>query len=621
MRLLFYTLKDIGIKRTFRRIIYKIRNFIDEFIYNKLKLESFINLFFFKKKINLKWKNKLSKKKYNKSNPNREIIGEFISFKLINQKKEFKFPFKWNNKNWPRLWQFHLHYFNWLRTWLEKDIKNEKNNIKLQIIEHLIIDWIDNNKKSSFDGWHSYTISIRIRNLLLFFSFHPELANEKYLSSIWQQLIWLDRHPESYLGGNHWLENLTALIFGSLFFENNKSNKIFLKALNKLENEIEIQILEDGGHEERSSSYHILIIDRLVEIACLIYIFKNYHVDWLLKKINVMYLWILKVRSKHKVLPRFNDNMIQSYQDIDDILNFASSLINRKNLCKKGIRYELIRRCKFKIDHDLSNDFEFFDKSEINDLKDTGWLIIKSGNFYLTFKYGPSSPKHLPGHGHSDTLSFDLFFKNIPLIAETGTSTYEMGPQRSFERSLRSHNALQLGEIINRDNSQINWIEPVEIWDSFRAGRKAEIKHKNFGKYSKDIFWIEASHDGYERINSKYSRKLIFKEIDKSQCSLKIIDYLTILNLTAWRSWWHLGPEQDEQILYPAIDYFVKNYNAKYKWENTYYANSFNERIPRRSLCVEGVLSQGQYKFGYEIKFIAKELSKNYKINYKDSLF
>ena len=66
MRLLFYTLKDIGIKRTFRRIIYKIRNFIDEFIYNKLKLESFINLFFFKNKINLKWKNKLSKKKNNK---------------------------------------------------------------------------------------------------------------------------------------------------------------------------------------------------------------------------------------------------------------------------------------------------------------------------------------------------------------------------------------------------------------------------------------------------------------------------------------------------------------------------------------------------------------------------
>ena len=44
MKLFFYTLKDIGIERLFKRIIYKINNFIDELIFNKLKIDLFINL-------------------------------------------------------------------------------------------------------------------------------------------------------------------------------------------------------------------------------------------------------------------------------------------------------------------------------------------------------------------------------------------------------------------------------------------------------------------------------------------------------------------------------------------------------------------------------------------------
>ena len=62
MKLFFYTLKDIGIARLFKRIIYKINNYIDELIYNKFKLDLFINLIF-KNKINLNWENKLSEKK------------------------------------------------------------------------------------------------------------------------------------------------------------------------------------------------------------------------------------------------------------------------------------------------------------------------------------------------------------------------------------------------------------------------------------------------------------------------------------------------------------------------------------------------------------------------------
>ena len=40
------------------------------------------------------------------------------------------------------------------------------------------------------------------------------------------------------------------------------------RAMGLLQQELSSQVLADGGHEERSASYHLLMLDRLVELAC-----------------------------------------------------------------------------------------------------------------------------------------------------------------------------------------------------------------------------------------------------------------------------------------------------------------------------------------------------------------
>ena len=40
-----------------------------------------------------------------------------VSFDFLQQEQELSWPICWNDPNWPRLWQFHLHYFNWARDW------------------------------------------------------------------------------------------------------------------------------------------------------------------------------------------------------------------------------------------------------------------------------------------------------------------------------------------------------------------------------------------------------------------------------------------------------------------------------------------------------------------------
>ena len=73
----------------------------------------------------------------------------------------------------------------------------------------------------------------------------------KRLESLWTQIYWLYRHPEVCHGGNHWIENLSALIIGSLQFDNSYTNQIYLKSIKLLKKALEEQILDDGGHEER----------------------------------------------------------------------------------------------------------------------------------------------------------------------------------------------------------------------------------------------------------------------------------------------------------------------------------------------------------------------------------
>src|SRR5207253_636147 len=97
-------------------------------------------------------------------------------------------------------------------------------------------------------------------------------------------------------------------------------------------------------------------------------------------------------------------------------------------------------------------------------LPDTGWTIIREARHELLFEHGPLGPDEQPGHGHSDALSFELFWDGAPIVLDTGASTYEPGPQRTYERSCLSHATVSVdGE------------GPDELWSAFRAGGRARV--------------------------------------------------------------------------------------------------------------------------------------------------
>ena len=79
-----------------------------------------------------------------------------------------------------------------------------------------------------------------------------------------------------------------------------KANQIYLWAVDKLEKELNKQILEDGGHYERTFTYHVLLLDRLVEVACVVENILDIRPHWLVEKIKLMKNWVEIIYEESK---------------------------------------------------------------------------------------------------------------------------------------------------------------------------------------------------------------------------------------------------------------------------------------------------------------------------------
>ena len=603
LKRVFNTLLDVGVYRLSLRLRYELRKRLDR----ELPFRFSLYLAGVRRGIP-RWLNVLeSLKSVSKPINTRKLLGnKSINFKFLNCIKELEFPIEWNKSDWQRLWQFNLHYFDWARDWLEQRLVSGTWCDDAEHLECLLDQWIEFNVPGRGDGWHSYTLSLRCRNWIWLFRTCPELATPNRVKSLWYQLCWLQSHPEKCHGGNHWIENLTALAIGGLQFGGSEAGKMYVRAMNQLEQELKTQVLEDGGHEERTAAYHLLILNRLIELGCVVQSVTHQRPNWLVNKIHKMVEWAELIRLSDGTFVRLNDAPVDICPPIDHVIDFAWSYLDSKDTASKGLNL-LISRMSRSFETSSESHMPKYNNPSIQpsilDLPSTGWIIFRPGHDWeLVFKCGQSCPKHLPAHGHSDLLSFDLFHKGKPFLAETGTSIYGNCLDRNYERSYSSHNIFQLGDIYkNKDSESITWIEPIEVWGNFRAARKASIINRYYGK-DLDSLWVRASHDAYNRLGSSHNRFIKLKINSLNNLQITIKDYLECNRAMAWRQFWHLGPGISEDNLKPLIDQLKQNHSFEIYWKDTWYSVAFGERIARRTLCLLGEVPKGSHCFAFELE-------------------
>ena len=120
---------------------------------------------------------------------------------------------------------------------------------------------------------------------------------------------------------------------------------------------------------------------------------------------------------------------------------------------------------------------------------ESGYVRISDEQFEAIVDVAPIGPDYLPGHAHADTLSFESYFRGLPLIVNSGTSEYGLGEERLRQRGTAAHSTV----CVDGQNSS-------EVWSGFRVARRARPIGLDV-RESADEVVVACGHDGYCRLS------------------------------------------------------------------------------------------------------------------------
>lgn len=518
---------------------------------------------------------------------------ETYTLTFLNQSRELAFPIPWNSPDYPRLWQFNLHYFDWIREVLTRAYQQRQIDVEsFSQLKHFISDWISGNPLCSFDGWHPYTTSLRIINWTFATRAIPALAQPEILASLWFQVHYLHRNKEYFAGGNHLLENLRALIVGGLNFDGPSAEAIVRVAVHQLAQQLTVQILPDGGHYERSPMYHLIVLNLVAEsVVCL------RSAGWsvpetISESLRRMLQFAINIRLFNGAYPLWNDAAYNVTHPLDEVISWVSRLLGEAPTYPTDAFHEcLLRSAGIS---PMASPPQQRNLTTSSYFPDSGYYILRNANgLELSFDCAPPCPNELPPHAHADCLTIDLYCKGQPVIVDTGTSEYSSGSIRSYERSTLAHNTVAIAD---RNQS--------EVWGSFRVGRKAQPFNVQSGK-SQGWQWVSAAHNGYTKppFHAVHQRW-----VGLGSQEIAILDRLETSLSTEYTSTLHFAPglgliyHADKDVYscdLEATSLYIKvlglGTDDKVEWldvdtSQSWYAPEFGRRYPRGMLKLYGSL-------------------------------
>jgi len=427
-------------------------------------------------------------------------------FRFLNQDHTIQ---TWNDDGISKLWLYNLHYFEWTNG-------------------ELIQKWIAQNPTGEGNGWEPYPLSLRITNWIKW-----QLAGNRLEPSALASLIvqghFLRQSLEYQLLGNHLLVNGKALVFVGAYFKGSRANRCLGVGLRILRKEIKEQILPDGGHFERSPMYHSLILEDLLDLINLATVFPSAisgeDCQMWRNTASRMLGWLSSMSHSNGQISFFNDAAFGIASHPEALNDYAARLGVVKRECR---------------------------------LNESGYIRLENGSTIALFDAGPLGPDYQPGHGHADTLSFEVSHRGETVLVNSGTSTYETGALRSKQRSTRSHNTASVDDL---DSS--------EVWSAFRVARRArpfDVKtdHRSFA---------EAAHSGYHRLSDPVTHR---RRLELEAKVLRVIDSFEGNGEHKLQLFFHLHPNNDSlPILDPKLTLSI---------ESSQWYPEFNVAVPNRTV-------------------------------------
>ncbi|MBM3883462.1 MAG: hypothetical protein FJ387_27780 [Verrucomicrobia bacterium] len=426
-----------------------------------------------------------------------------LEFSFLNVTARYATQPDWQDATQSRLWRYHLHGFEYamdLLVWHHAG----GAPAAYAAFRRLAESWIEGNARVGGDGWHPYTVSLRLVQWLhAAYGFAPELDRDpefraRWLAALYDQARFLRANLEFDVRGNHLLENLRALAWAGLCFQGSEARSWFEAAVRHWRKEQAEQILEDGGHFERNPGYHVVVLRLLLELAT--FCRRNQHpcAAEIEPGVERAARFLKSLLAPELKLPLLKDTTVDGAQAAESVLAAAALCMGQAQL-KASASFGLYPLLLF--GRQGWAQYESWPTQPVE--ADTG--VLPQSGFYilrdvrrrdhLVWDAGDVCPDYLPAHAHADMFSYELVVAGLRVVVDSGVYEYAPGAWRDYFRSTRAHNTVEIG---GEDQS--------EVWHSFRVGRRARPTPVSIRRVQ-DAYLLEASHNGYRHLPGKVQHR------------------------------------------------------------------------------------------------------------------
>lgn len=483
-------------------------------------------------------------------------------FRFLNQERSLGTREQPLNLDWnpdaPRLWRFHLQCHEYL--------PDVADTIAADYAYRLIRSWLNEPRHRSPcidpDAWHPFCISRRLPAWLSLLALHepPDDSADRIWSSLNDQVSWLARNCEWDLGGNHLLENLTALYLAGSFLELGTSCNLD-SVEPRLARELNVQILPSGEHFERAPTYHALMMVCVAQCAAAADFADSGARDGFVATLHRMSDLADWIRQPDGHLPLLGDSARDETPDLARLSAWTTSF-PRPNQTQTLVETDY-------------------------------WIAANERGDQLLFDTGPLACDHLPAHGHADLTQITASLGGHEAIVDTGNYDYEPSELRQHCRSTAAHNVLQLRE-------------QCDLWSVFRMGRRGHPVSSHDGTKN-DWCWKSVCHDAYAVSAGRV--------VLASKLAWVVIDWCGPLRGKGglgshlhWHPDWQLDVEDDGQLVAATpkeetSPYWINSIDCLATIESAIYCPNFGEQFENRRLKFSRAFSR-QAQFGFQISLV-----------------
>ena len=484
-------------------------------------------------------------------------------FAFLDRSEALGWPPEWARADLPRLWQYHLHYFDWLLGLGYADAREA------------VRDWIRAHPLGRGRvGWEPYPISVRLPNWCAFFfgRFAEETERDApFLAELWPSLYrqaeWLARHLEFRLMGNHLFENGAALCLAGDCFRGGAAERWRRIGRGILEREFPEQVLADGMHFERSPMYH----QRMSALALALAAVEDPTVRALAAaRLPRMVAALGAVCHPDGGIALFNDSALGAAMDARAFLDLARHQVPAARSLPPPPPGAWA-------------------------LREAGYYGFRSadGSFAIC-DAGDVGPDYIPGHAHGDIFSFELSLQEQRVIVDAGVYDYERGAMRDYCRSTAAHNTVEIG---GQDQ--------CEFWDVFRVARRGRPRDVVW-QPSPHGFRLTGWHDGYARLRGspRHRREFVWEapstlRVRDSVHSARPVRAVSRLHLHP-ACWPQLAGDREAVVDHPAGRFRIALTGAGVmRLEDSLYCPEFGVQVANR--CVTVALEGKEIQTGFVI--------------------